>query len=111
LKTCPPNLEEYLIADLDGACSRDDPKGRLTRGRLEGFPDLAHDDEADACSGALEMLNPQMKGSAQYEVMRRLAGGETLEQIAGHAPTTPDAEKTPSLRDIYLAARKRHDGR
>jgi predicted phage terminase large subunit-like protein len=27
---------------------------------LEGFPDLAHDDEADACSGALEMLNPQM---------------------------------------------------
>jgi hypothetical protein len=52
-----------------------------------------------------------MKGSAQYEVMRRLAGGETLEQIAGHAPTTPDAEKTPSLRDIYLAARKRHDGR
>jgi hypothetical protein len=78
---------------------------------LEGFPDLAHDDEADACSGALEMLNPQMKGSAQYEVMRRLAGGETLEQIAGHAPTTPDAEKTPSLQDIYLAARKRHDGR
>jgi predicted phage terminase large subunit-like protein len=28
---------------------------------LEGFPDLAHDDEVDACSGALEMLNPQMK--------------------------------------------------
>ena len=78
---------------------------------LEGFPDLAHDDEADACSGALEMLNPQMKGYAQYEVMRRLAGGETLAQIAGHAPTTPDAEKTPSLEDIYLAARKKYDGR
>jgi Terminase RNaseH-like domain len=28
---------------------------------LEGFPDLAHNDEVDACSGALEMLNPQMK--------------------------------------------------
>ena len=28
---------------------------------LEGFPDLAHDDEVDACSGALEMLNPQMR--------------------------------------------------
>jgi phage terminase large subunit-like protein len=28
---------------------------------LEGFPDLAHDDEVDACSGALEMLNPHMK--------------------------------------------------
>ena len=25
---------------------------------LEGFPDLAHDDEVDACSGTLEMLNP-----------------------------------------------------
>ena len=24
---------------------------------LEGFPELAHDDEVDACSGALEMLN------------------------------------------------------
>src|SRR5271156_1933677 len=30
---------------------------------LEGFPDLAHDDEVDACSGALEMLNPGMKTS------------------------------------------------
>jgi predicted phage terminase large subunit-like protein len=78
---------------------------------LEGFPDLAHDDEADACSGALENLNPQMKGYAQYEIMRRLAGGETLQQIAGIAPTTPEAEKTPSLQDIYLAQYKRYDGR
>jgi predicted phage terminase large subunit-like protein len=31
---------------------------------LEGFPDLAHDDEVDACSGALEMLNPHMKSWA-----------------------------------------------
>src|ERR1700738_3245884 len=37
---------------------------------LEGFPDLAHDDEVDACSGALEMLNPNMKGWA-YELARR----------------------------------------
>jgi len=29
---------------------------------LEGFPDLAHNNEVDARSGALEMLNPQMKG-------------------------------------------------
>lgn len=78
---------------------------------LEGFPDLAHDDEADACSGALEMLNPQTKGWGQSEVMRRQAAGETLEQIAGNAPTTPDAEKTPSLPEIYLAGRKRYDGR
>ena len=38
---------------------------------LEGFPDLAHDDEVDACSGALEMLNPQMQGWAFYELLRR----------------------------------------
>jgi hypothetical protein len=65
---------------------------------LEGFPDLAHDDEADACSGALELLNPQMKCLAQYEVMRRLAGGETLEQIAEHAPTTPERRRRPAYK-------------
>ena len=40
---------------------------------LEGFPDLAHDDEVEACSGALEMLNPQMKGWGAYELARRQA--------------------------------------
>src|SRR6516165_8091985 len=40
---------------------------------LEGFPDLAHDDEVDACSGALEMLNPQMKGWGIYELYRQQA--------------------------------------
>jgi hypothetical protein len=78
---------------------------------LEGFPDLAHDDDVDACSGALEMLNPQIKGWAIYEITRRRAAGETVEQIAGHAPTTPEAEKKPSLLDIYLAEYKKHDGR
>jgi predicted phage terminase large subunit-like protein len=40
---------------------------------LEGFRDLAHDDEVDACSGALEMLNPKMKGWGSYEAIRRRA--------------------------------------
>src|SRR6266849_1169877 len=40
---------------------------------LEGFPDLAHDDEIDACSGAHEMLNPNMKGWGAYELARRQA--------------------------------------
>ena len=40
---------------------------------LEGFPDLAHDDEVDACSGALEMLSPPMQSYAAYELMRRKA--------------------------------------
>jgi hypothetical protein len=37
---------------------------------LEGFPDLAHD---DACSGALEMLNPPMPSWGAYELMRQQA--------------------------------------
>jgi predicted phage terminase large subunit-like protein len=40
---------------------------------LEGFPDLAHDDEVDACSGALEMLNPDMKSWGFFEATRRRA--------------------------------------
>jgi len=40
---------------------------------LEGFPDLAHDDEVDACSGALEMLNPPMKGWGAFERARQEA--------------------------------------
>ena len=40
---------------------------------LEGFPDLAHDDEVDACSGALEMLNPQMKSWGIFELYRQEA--------------------------------------
>src|SRR5262249_43673883 len=38
---------------------------------LEGFPDLAHDDEVDACSGALEMLNPHMRSQGLFELYRR----------------------------------------
>ena len=38
---------------------------------LEGFPDLAHDDEVDACSGALEMLNQQMNSWGIYELYRQ----------------------------------------
>ena len=40
---------------------------------LSAFPDLAHDDEVDACSGALEMLNPQMKSWGLYELYRQQA--------------------------------------
>ena len=38
---------------------------------LEGFPDLAHDDEVDACSGALEMLNPQIAGWGIWNLLAR----------------------------------------
>jgi predicted phage terminase large subunit-like protein len=40
---------------------------------LEGFPDLAHDDEVDACSGALEMLNPNSKDWGYIEWLREAA--------------------------------------
>jgi predicted phage terminase large subunit-like protein len=51
---------------------------------LEGFPDLAHDDEVDACSGALEMLNPPMKGWAAFELARRQA--EAIERAKAPPP-------------------------
>jgi hypothetical protein len=40
---------------------------------LEGFPDLAHEDEVDACSGALEMLNPHMNSWGLFELARQQA--------------------------------------
>jgi predicted phage terminase large subunit-like protein len=53
---------------------------------LEGFPDLSHDDEADACSGTLEMLNPPMKGWGLFEHYRRRA--EQLENSASRPVET-----------------------
>jgi hypothetical protein len=40
---------------------------------LEGFPDLTHDGEVDACSGALEMLNLPMSSWGVFEFYRRRA--------------------------------------
>jgi predicted phage terminase large subunit-like protein len=40
---------------------------------LEGFPDLAHDDEVDACSGALEMFSLNMKHWGYIEWLREEA--------------------------------------
>src|SRR6266851_5780412 len=54
---------------------------------LEGFPDLAHDDEIDACSGALEMLNPQMKSWGVYELYRQRAEQLRAEQRGTPQPT------------------------
>ena len=57
---------------------------------LEGFPDLAHDDEVDACSGALEMLNPNMKGWNIHEVYRRDFEQSQAEQRAKAQPAPPN---------------------
>src|SRR5262249_56292980 len=57
---------------------------------LEGFPDLAHDDEVDACSGALEMLNPPMKGYAAYEIARQDAEAIRAKQQQKRPDAPPD---------------------
>jgi hypothetical protein len=52
---------------------------------LEGFPDLAHDDEVDACSGALEIVNPPIKDLGIHEPQRQRAeaGFQTTARGAG----------------------------
>ena len=55
---------------------------------LEGFPDLAHDDEIDACSGALEMLNPEMKSRGIYELYRQKAEELRAKKERGEATPT-----------------------
>jgi len=57
---------------------------------LEGFPDLAHDDEVDACSGALEMLNPPMQGWAAYEIARQDAEAIQAKQQQKPQGAPPD---------------------
>ena len=54
---------------------------------LEGFPDLAHDDEIDACSGAHEMLNPHMKGYGIFEFYRQKAEELRAEQHGNPQPS------------------------
>src|SRR5882672_7099485 len=72
---------------------------------LEGFPDLAHDDEADACSGALEMLNLPMNSRGIYELYRRQA--EQLKQRSSswvrlRAPRGTGAVQTYSGRHLIV---------
>ena len=55
---------------------------------LEGFPDLAHDDEVDACSGALELLGPNMKHWGYTEWFRREV--EKVNEQPKPEPTKPN---------------------
>jgi hypothetical protein len=61
---------------------------------LEGFPDLAHDDEVDACSGALEMLNPHINSYGLYELYRREAEAAAERSKPQPAPTLPQPGST-----------------
>jgi hypothetical protein len=71
---------------------------------LEGFPDLAHDDDVDACSGALEMLNPQMKGWGIYELYRRQAEQRHAEQ--GSKPQPTQTVHAPGSREWFALQNK-----
>jgi hypothetical protein len=62
---------------------------RGTESLLEGFPELAHDDEVDACSGALAMLNPQMS-SWGFEYYRQKAEELSAEQQRKPQPAPPN---------------------
>jgi predicted phage terminase large subunit-like protein len=73
---------------------------------LEGFPDLAHDDEVDACSGALEMLNPQMKGYGVFEFYRRQA--EQLQARSEPTSGRPEPTRAPGSME-WLAEQKKSD--
>jgi predicted phage terminase large subunit-like protein len=71
---------------------------------LEGFPDLAHDDEVDACSGALEMLNPHMKGYGIFEASRREAERLRAEQCP--KPQPPQFRPAPGSVEWFAEQNK-----
>ena len=51
-------------------------------------------DRVDALVWAVtDLMLAEMKGYAFYEIARRMAAGETLEEIAGIAESTPLSEK------------------
>ena len=70
---------------------------------LEGFPDLAHDDDVDACSGALEMLNSPMKGWRIYELYRREAEAAAERNKPQPVQTVPQ----PGSTEWFAAQRNR----
>ena len=71
---------------------------------LEGFPDLAHDDEVDACSGALEMLNPPMTSWGAYELMRQQAEEVLAAQQRKPQPAPPNP--APGSMEWFDAQKK-----
>ena len=84
---------------------RQDPAGSLERGTvLEGFPDVAHDDEVDACSSALEMLNPPMKSWAAHEIARQDAEAILAAQQRKPQPAPPNP--TSGLLEWFVLQEK-----
>ncbi len=67
------------------------------------YPDLAHNDEVDACSGALEMLNPNMNSWGAYELARQRH--EELQAERGAASGRAEPTLAPGSME-WLAQQK-----
>jgi hypothetical protein len=77
---------------------------------LEGLPDLAHDDEVDACREALEMLNPEMKGYGTLEAARQRAEEQLLAEQQAHQTATHPTHMGPGLHGMPEIAALEQDG-
>jgi hypothetical protein len=82
---------------------------RPHRGDNEGFPDVAHDDEVDAGSGALEMLNPQMKGWGIYEFYRQKAEELRAEKERGRTPQPAPPNPAPGSMEWLAEQNSRNE--
>jgi len=71
---------------------------------LEGFPEFAHDDEVDACSGALEMLSPDMRNWGLHEHIRR-----ELEKLKPTVNPAPPKPYTPAAQWNGRPSRRRKE--
>jgi predicted phage terminase large subunit-like protein len=130
LRMVDPNVPFTAVRASRGKVTRAEPVSALyEQGRMHhvgAFPQLEDQmanftsdfdrqtagyspDRVDALVWAVtDLMLADMKGWGLFEVMRRRAAGETLEQIAGTAETTPDKEKKPSLLEVYKRALATH---
>src|SRR6516162_4585245 len=130
LRMVDPNIPFTAVRASRGKVTRAEPVSALyEQGRMHHvgtFPQLEDQmtsftsdfdrqsagyspDRVDALVWAVtDLMLTEMKGYAFYELARRMAAGETLEQIAGIAESTPEREREPSLLEIYKQAFARH---
>jgi phage terminase large subunit-like protein len=123
IRMVDPNVPVTTVWASRGKVTRAEPISALyEQGRMHhvgGFPQLEDQmtnftsdfdrqkagyspDRLDALVFAsTELLVEQMKCWGHFELMRRRAAGETLEQIAGIAASTPERERKTSLQEIY----------
>jgi hypothetical protein len=95
LKTVLHNLEEYLVADLDGACLRDDPSGPLFRTIGRGTVVFADISEATKLISGLDPAPASI-----------LTWGKRYETRIGSAKARSICDQTPSVRSAASGSSK-----